>query len=167
MWMMMRSTEPPIQIRQRAERLHVGPTVGRRPMGVRPLSWPATVLLAVSLVGAALLTGCGSKSQNRVAPAAAPAAGSGNIAVQAVAGYGSNIHNSLEAGKRTECQSNLVQLRQAIQMQKDSEGTFPASLGALGSQLTSIEKCPSSGQPYQYDPTTGKVSCSTPGHENL
>jgi len=30
-----------------------------------------------------------------------------------------------------------------------------------------VMKCPVSGKPYVYDPKTGKVHCTTPGHEGF
>jgi len=62
-----------------------------------------------------------------------------------------------------QCQNNLTQLRAGISMYQQSNQKFPDSLADLG--LNSIVKCPNTGVPYTYDPTTGKVSCATPGHE--
>jgi len=121
--------------------------------------WWSLCLLPAALL-LILLAGCSSGSPNHPSP-------TGNIASDAVHDYGQNIHSSLEAGKKVECQSDLQQLRTAIQMQKDSTGQYPASLADLGTQMTALETCPSSGRPYQYDPSTGKVWCTTPGHEKL
>jgi hypothetical protein len=120
---------------------------------------------AVALSGLALsllfaVSGCARTDNGKPSP-------TGNIASDAVHDYGQNVHNSMEAGKKTECQSNLQQLRQAIQIAKDSGDGAPQSLAALGTQYRSMLTCPNSGQPYQYDPASGRVWCVTPGHEKL
>lgn len=63
------------------------------------------------------------------------------------------------------CDTNLKQIRQAIQIQTDPvEETRPQNLGEMGLG-EKIITCPISNQPYQYDPTTGTVKCTHPGHE--
>jgi prepilin-type N-terminal cleavage/methylation domain-containing protein len=72
---------------------------------------------------------------------------------------------SIDKGHSVECMNNLSQLRMAIQMETDPvDGTLPDKLPDLGS---SVMKCPVSGKPYVYDPKTGKVHCTTPGHESF
>ena len=132
---------------------------GRRGAGRRR---PSILLLLAMVACAMLVWGCTKPTID-----ATGTQSTGNIASDAVAGAGQNIHNSLESGKKTECQSNLQQLRSAIQMHKDSEGTYPSSLSDLGPAMRSLESCPSSSQPYQYDPASGRVWCTTPGHEKL
>jgi hypothetical protein len=34
-------------------------------------------------------------------------------------------------------------------------------------QQGSMGRCPVSGRPYVYDPQTGTIRCTTPGHESL
>ena len=66
-----------------------------------------------------------------------------------------------------ECQSNLNQIRQLIEMYKsENNGANPPALSAMP-EAARISKCPISKQDYQYDPATGKVSCTFQGHENL
>lgn len=72
---------------------------------------------------------------------------------------------AMDKAHSVECSSNLQQLRAAMQMKVSDEGTYPQSLDALG--LGAIGKCPVSGKAYSYDPQTGKVWCTTPGHESL
>ena len=66
------------------------------------------------------------------------------------------------------CQSNIRQLRMNIQMDTMSDEPPPATLSeaakGLGAEFTG---CPSSGQPYVYDPKTRTVYCPTPGHEKF
>jgi len=72
---------------------------------------------------------------------------------------------AIEAAKKAECANNLRQLRLLIQSEMTLEGEYPSRLKTeSGSALT---QCPASGRPYQYDPSTGNVWCTTPGHENL
>ena len=120
----------------------------------------AVALSGILVVLLFIASGCASTDNGKPSP-------TGNIASDAVHDYGQNVHNSMEAGKKTECQSNLQQLRQAVQIAKDSGEGAPQSLAALGTQYRSMLTCPNSGQPYQYDPASGRVWCVTPGHEKL
>lgn len=72
---------------------------------------------------------------------------------------------AIEKAKSVECANNLRQLRMLIQTEMTVEGDYPRKLNAdNGGALT---HCPVSGKPYAYDPRTGRVSCTTPGHESL
>lgn len=65
-----------------------------------------------------------------------------------------------------DCRNNLSQIRQAIQMRSsETENQRPASMDELREIPSEMRKCPVSGKPYVYDPTTGTVRCETPGHE--
>ena len=69
---------------------------------------------------------------------------------------------AVDKAKGVECQNMLQQARAAIEMGKmDNEDRPPASLPP------DVAKCPETGQPYSYDPQTGRVWCTTPGHEEL
>ena len=70
---------------------------------------------------------------------------------------------SIEKAESVECQSNLSQIRQSVQMDTATGEAPPARIDT--GVTASISKCPVSGQPYSYDPQTGKVWCTTPGHE--
>jgi len=72
---------------------------------------------------------------------------------------------AVDKSKQTACMTNLRQIRQMIEYQKAESGQPPATLQDL--RLGSAGNCPQTGQPYQYDPTTGSVRCATPGHEGL
>jgi type II secretory pathway pseudopilin PulG len=78
---------------------------------------------------------------------------------------------AMDQAKGVECQNNLSQLRQAIQMDRDSggdeSGGAPPSLQAIHGIPSEMRVCPASGRPYAYDPRTGRVWCTTPGHERL
>ena len=72
-----------------------------------------------------------------------------------------------QAAQSTVCRNNLTQARAAIQMFQGSEGRFPASLEELAQSTPGLVlRCDVSKQPYSYDPTTGRVWCTQPGHEN-
>ena len=60
-----------------------------------------------------------------------------------------------------ECASNLQQLRAMIQMYVAEHDSYPAALDPN----SGLNKCPVSGTLYRYDPQTGNVTCTTPGHE--
>lgn len=69
-----------------------------------------------------------------------------------------------QQAESVECRNNLSQIRAAIQMRQTTEETYPASLNELGLPSEML-RCPVSGQPYAYDPNSGQVRCTTPGHE--
>ncbi len=108
------------------------------------------VLAAVAILGILLMVwlyyGTGGRSGN--VPGAPPV---------------SRISETKQAAHSVECRNNLSQIRAAIQMRQGSDESLPASLNELGLP-DSMLKCPVSGQPYQYDPSTGTVKCTTPGH---
>lgn len=68
-----------------------------------------------------------------------------------------------------ECSTYLGEVRQAISMYGSGtdEHERPASLTDLGTAMQPVTKCPVGGEPYQYDPATGKVWCVHPGHEKF
>ena len=66
-------------------------------------------------------------------------------------------------GKPEILPTDPSQIRAAIQMRTTTDETYPASLNELGLPASMLV-CPVSQQPYQYDPTTGQVRCTTPGH---
>jgi hypothetical protein len=67
----------------------------------------------------------------------------------------------------TVCQSNLGQVRTALELakQQDEDAKPPANLDdtRLGS---TFYECPIGHEKYVYDATTGRVSCPHPGHQN-
>lgn len=76
------------------------------------------------------------------------------------------VGRSLAAGKDTKCQSNLKQVRMAIQIGTDPvEEVAPSSLKDL-KLGADYEACPLGKEPYLYDPATGQVKCVHLGHEN-
>lgn len=71
---------------------------------------------------------------------------------------------ALAKAESIECQNNLQQLRQSIRMDMDSnDGKPPAGIDS--GAMASVSKCPITGKLYNYDPQTGKVWCTTSGHE--
>lgn len=77
------------------------------------------------------------------------------------------VGRSMLEAKDTKCQSNLGQVRSAIQINTDPvDEVRPADLASLrlGSDF---EKCPIGQEPYRYDPSSGEVSCPHPGHEKF
>ncbi|MDQ2730182.1 MAG: hypothetical protein M3Y56_00865 [Armatimonadota bacterium] len=127
----------------------------------RPVALPLLIILALIVLGC--LAGCGgsddSNDKSKVA---------GGPAAQMVHDYGQVQTQSLDRGKATACSSNLSQLRTAIiGYRGDNENKFPASLADLGPAMRVVTTCPSNNQPYTYDPETGTVKCTNPGHEKL
>ena len=71
---------------------------------------------------------------------------------------------ALEQARGVECQQNLRALRQEIAAYRIDGERAPASLDEIRGAAKS---CPVSGNPYAYDPATGTVRCTTPGHESF
>jgi hypothetical protein len=71
---------------------------------------------------------------------------------------------AMSKARGVQCKSNLELLRSLILDKEVEEGHYPAALrdGGPGS----VTRCPQTDKPYSYDPQTGKVWCTTPGHEN-
>lgn len=78
------------------------------------------------------------------------------------------LGKAYQKGVSPACQENLRQLRMMIDMAKqdDADGKYPESLSAI-SGAAQISSCPIAKEPYTYDPATGKVSCTYPGHEGF
>ncbi|GIV05657.1 MAG: hypothetical protein KatS3mg016_1232 [Fimbriimonadales bacterium] len=89
--------------------------------------------------------------------------GTGSSGASSASPPASRVGEVRQAAESVECRNNLSQIRTAIQMRTTTEETYPASLQELGIPATMLS-CPVSGQAYQYDPNTGQVRCSAPGH---
>lgn len=70
---------------------------------------------------------------------------------------------AIDRAKLVECASNLRNLRAEIEMFNAEHGRYPEKFNPSGS----VGTCPVSGKPYVYEPQTGRIYCTTPGHENL
>ena len=72
---------------------------------------------------------------------------------------------AIEKAKSVDCANNLNQLRQLIQIYVIDNDRYPSRFNA--SEQGAIGRCPVGGQAYVYDPQTGEIHCTTPGHETL
>ncbi len=90
-------------------------------------------------------------------PGPGPSSQSGGSAISTLGG-------AKERANAVLCRNNLSQLRAAVAAYAANAGGSPSSLQELqaGVSLT----CPVGGEPYQYDPASGRVRCIHPGHEN-
>ena len=70
-----------------------------------------------------------------------------------------------ERANEVLCQNNLSQLRAAIATYAATAAMNPPSLGGLQAEVSLT--CPVGGEPYQYDPGSGRVRCIHPGHESF
>lgn len=86
--------------------------------------------------------------------------GNGDEGGQTASGQKKTIPGrAMDKAESIQCQSNLKQLRQAVQMETMAGNPPPKSLSELN--LESISTCPVSGERYKYDPKTGRVWCPT------
>lgn len=85
--------------------------------------------------------------------------GEGEAGVNAVSTPG----RAIERGRLVECASNLRNLRGEIEIFYAENGRYPEKFNPSGS----VGSCPVSGKPYVYEPQTGRIYCTTPGHEQL
>jgi prepilin-type N-terminal cleavage/methylation domain-containing protein len=70
-----------------------------------------------------------------------------------------------EKAQGVDCRARLQQARASIEMAKmDNDDRPPASIPP---DMASYAFCPETSQPYGYDPQTGRVWCTTPGHEEF
>jgi prepilin-type N-terminal cleavage/methylation domain-containing protein len=79
-------------------------------------------------------------------------------------------HAPMERARDVVCMQNLRSVRQCIEAARSldtdaSEPRFPAALTDMRELSGELRACPEGKEPYQYDPTTGKVRCVHPGHE--
>ncbi len=80
---------------------------------------------------------------------------------------GKQVESPIQRGHSVECMNNLNQIRQAYQITTGAdEENRPQTLDEFTSSIpTSMKRCPVGGQPYQFDPATGRVACVQPGHQ--
>lgn len=91
-------------------------------------------------------------------PGGTGGAGSGGDAATVIGG-------TKDRAQDVVCRNNLAQLRAAIGIQAGASGVNPPSLDSLHAGVDLA--CPGGGEPYEYDPATGRVSCVHPGHESF
>ncbi len=133
-------------------KLECGPPHGNGGYGVR------IFICAIALISlACLLVSCAKKA---APPPTDPHAG--QLTTQpAQSLYGKAMQHAVGVAG---CQPNLEQVRSAIQMYRDDhDRQNPQSLQALELPPKTLS-CPVGQQPYQYDPATGEVKCTFPGH---
>lgn len=72
---------------------------------------------------------------------------------------------AIQKAESVECAANLKQLRMLIEMHVIEHGEYPRQF-TPGDQGT-MGRCPVSNEAYRYDPQTGRIHCTTRGHESL
>jgi prepilin-type N-terminal cleavage/methylation domain-containing protein len=82
---------------------------------------------------------------------------------------GKDAPTPMNRARQTVCMTNLRSVRQMIEAHKagDPDGGNPPSLDALQGLPRELKKCDMGPEPYRYDPQTGQVHCTHPGHENF
>jgi len=77
------------------------------------------------------------------------------------------IGRAANRAKDEVCRSNIRSVRMSIQIQQTTEG-LPSSLDELPGLGPEFKHCSiEPKEAYVYDPSTGKVTCPHPGHENF
>ena len=76
-------------------------------------------------------------------------------------------HSPIERAKDVVCMENLRSVRQCIEAERstDTDSALPQALTEMRGLTADLRACPEGKEPYQYDPSTGKVQCVHPGHE--
>jgi type II secretory pathway pseudopilin PulG len=74
-------------------------------------------------------------------------------------GQDETIKSPLERGKAVQCLAQVRRLETALQMYRVQHGEFPQALSELEDMSESEFVCPVTGSQYEYDPTTGKITC--------
>lgn len=81
---------------------------------------------------------------------------------------GRRIESPKERGQGVACMNNLQQIRMSLSISASGdEENRPKSLAEIKGLPSEMLRCPVGGEPYQYDPKTGKVWCTHPGHEQF
>lgn len=124
-----------------------------------PRPRPLPLLALVVLVAVMALAGCGKGKETAEKPKgfSEQEYHPGLENAQSIPG------KALAKAETTVCQNNLQQCRQSIRMDMDQGAAAPQSLDK--GATASVSKCPITGKPYSYDRQTGKVWCTTAGHE--
>jgi len=122
------------------------------------------VLLACAVIAVLVVILFGSNSKIGMEGRIKEAAKEGDVKVKPGQ---STVGAVMDTGKATACQSNLRQIRMYLQMEQQENGQYPAALEANKVGSGQILVCPQTLKAYAYDPNTGKVSCTTPGHESF
>jgi hypothetical protein len=128
---------------------------------MRKSLFPLVLVLAVALLIVTLTAGCKGKAgpKNESVPFSQQTSHPGLENASSIPG------KALAKAETVECQNNLQQLRASIRMDADQGQQPPASIGQ--GPMGSVSKCPITGKTYEYDPQTGKVWCTTSGHEKF
>ena len=81
----------------------------------------------------------------------------------------SRAGQAMDKAKEVECQSNLQQIRYAIQIYHSNREAFPGSISQIevGTNDPSFFKCPIGREDYTYDSQTGTIHCPHSGHEDF
>jgi prepilin-type N-terminal cleavage/methylation domain-containing protein len=76
-------------------------------------------------------------------------------------------HTPMERAHDTECMNNVHQVHLGIvaAQSSDADGKYPDTLVELKLPKEML-RCPVGKEPYVYDPSTGRVYCPHPGHQN-
>lgn len=74
----------------------------------------------------------------------------------------------VQRAKGVQCEENLRSLRTMISGEQaaSEDGAYPRTLAAVPGAYR-VLNCPTGGEAYEYDATTGQVHCVHPGHEGL
>jgi prepilin-type N-terminal cleavage/methylation domain-containing protein len=82
---------------------------------------------------------------------------------------GEPARSPMQRGHDPVCANNLSQIRASLQIAQtnDENEKYPATLKALQGMPAEMLTCPEGHVPYQYDPNTGQVHCTQPGHEKF
>lgn len=118
-------------------------------------------MMAIALMIITLATGCKGKAETR--PESVPF--SQQTSHPGLENAGSVPGRALAKAETVECYNNLQQLRASIRMDVDQGQQPPVSIGQ--GPMGSVSKCPITGKTYGYDSQTGKVWCTTSGHEKF
>lgn len=77
-------------------------------------------------------------------------------------------HTPTERAKDVVCMQDLRSVRQSIEAFRasDVDAKYPQSLTEMKELPAEVRECPEGKEPYTYDPSSGAVHCTHPGHEN-
>jgi hypothetical protein len=76
------------------------------------------------------------------------------------------MNRSADRSLAIQCDNNLHQLRRSLTIAytTSAPSVFPTAYQSLTDVPETVKMCPETKSPYAYNPQTGQIYCTTPGH---
>lgn len=71
----------------------------------------------------------------------------------------STAQSPLQRAKNVECLAQIKKIEMQVHLYSVQNGKYPVNLGEVEGLFDSDLRCPVTGNPFLYDPESGRVSC--------